>query len=168
VVTIASTDTLFVATANSNEPPASAFMTLDTRNAHLVLDADDTTDEECVFSGVMPQNFTASGGLTIKIHFMATTATSGNAVLQAAIETEASLDRDADSFAAFQSSGAVAVNGTSGIESIATVTMTNAQADSVAAGDAFRIKIRRDADDTSATDSVTGDLEIVEVEIRET
>lgn len=165
---MASGDTIAEFKAQDNEPPSSAYMTLDTRNGHLVLDADDTTDEELVFSGVIPQNFTASAGVTLKIHFLATSATSGNGVLQAAIETENGLDRDADSFPAFQSSGAVAVSGTSGIESIATVTFTNAQADGIAAGDAFRLKIRRDADDTSATDSVTGDLEIAEVEMRET
>ncbi len=165
---MATTDTLAVFTAHSNEPPSTIFATLDTRNSHLVLDFDDTADEEAVFSGVIPQNYDG-GGFTAKIHFMATSATSGNAVWQMAWETQASLDRDADGFAAFNGSGTVVVNGTSGIESIATITFTDGpDSDSVAAGDAFRVKIRRDADDTSATDSVTGDLELAEVEIRET
>lgn len=165
---MASGNTLGVWATLSNEPPASNFATLDTRNSHVVLDFDATTDEEAVFRGVMPQNY-AGGGITLKIHFMATSATSGNAVWQAAFEALASQDADSDGFASFQGSGQVAVNGTSGVESIATITFTDgAQMDSVAAGGEFRLKIRRDADNTSATDDATGDLELTLVEMRET
>jgi hypothetical protein len=165
---MASGNTLAAFTALNNEAPASNFATLDTRNAHVVLDFDATTDEEAVFRGVMPQHY-AGGGVTLKIHFMATSATSGNGVWQAAFESLASQDADSDGFASFQSSGQVAVNGTSGVESIATITFTDgAQMDSVAAGDEFRLKIRRDADNTSATDDATGDLELTLVELRET
>lgn len=164
---MASGATLGIFTPLSNEPPSSAFATLDTRNSIPVLDFDDTTDEEAVFGGVLPQNY-AGGGLTFKIYFMATSATTGNGVWQAAIE-RMNTDEDSDSFAAFQGSGQVAVNGTSGIVSIGTITMTSgAQMDSLAAGESFRLKIRRDADNTSATDDATGDLELLRVEIRET
>lgn len=166
---MASGNTLAVFTPLSNEPPSANFATLDTRNLHVVLDFDPTTDEEAVFRGVMPQNY-AGGGITLKIHFMLTSGTSGDGVWQAAFEALAAQDADSDGFAAFQSSGAVAANGTNGIESIATITFTDgAQMDSVAAGGAFRLKIRRDADNTSATDSITGsDLELTLVEMRET
>lgn len=165
---MASGNFLAIFTPLSNEPPASAFMTLDTRNSQPVLDADDATDEEAVFSGVIPDIY-ASGGFTVKVHVMATTATSGDVVIQAAFEALAAQDVDADGFAAFQTSGAVTVSGTSGIEVIATITFTDgAQADSVAAETAFRLKIRRDADNTSATDSVVGDCEISKVTIEET
>lgn len=165
---MASGNTLAIWTAVSNEPPASAFATLDTRNGHPILDFDATTDEEAVFRGVMPQNY-GGGGITLKIHFMATSATSGNGVWQAAFERVAGQDADSDGFAAFQASGQVAVNATSGIESIGTITFTNgAQMDSVVAGDEFRLKIRRDADSTTATDDAAGDLELKSLEIRET
>jgi hypothetical protein len=39
---------------------------------------------------------------------------------------------------------------------------------SIAVGELFRIKIRRDADDTSATDNAAGDAELNAVEIKET
>lgn len=165
---MASGDTLAIFTALHNEPPAANYATLDTRNSHAVLDFDATTDEEAVFRSVMPQNY-SGGGFTVKVHFMATSATSGDAVWQVAFETENGLDRDSDSFAAFNGSGATTVNGTSGVDTAATVTFTDgADSDSVAAGDEYRLKVRRDADNTSATDSATGDMELTSVEVRET
>lgn len=163
---MASTDTLAAFTVLSNEPPASAFMTLDTRNSHPVLDADGSTDEECVFRGIMPDNY-AGGGVTVKIHHMYTSATSGTGRLQSAFERVTGLDVDADSFASFNS-GTSAANGTSGIETITSINHANgAEMDSVVAGDEFRIKIRRDADGTSGTDDITTDMEIKSVEIVE-
>jgi hypothetical protein len=40
--------------------------------------------------------------------------------------------------------------------------------DSVAAGEIFRLKITRDADGTSGTDDLTGDAELLGVEVKET
>jgi len=163
---MASTDTLAVFTPLSNEPPASAFMTLDTRNAHVVLDADGATDEECVFRGIMPDNY-AGGGVTVKIHVMATSATTGTGRFQTAFEDMSAQDADADGFASFNS-GSYTPSGTSGIETIVSINHANgAEMDSVIAGDEFRLKIRRDADGTSGTDDITTDLEIKSVEIVE-
>jgi hypothetical protein len=155
--------------AKSNEPPTTAFATLDTRGTgHVVLDFDASTDEEAVFRGVMPATY-AGGGITLKLYFMATSATSGNVVWQAAFERMSGQDADSDGFAAFQASGQVAANGTSGIESIGTITFTNgAQMDSVVAGDHYRLKIRRDADSTTATDDAAGDAEFTALSVRET
>ena len=156
--------------AQHNIQPASNYATFNTRNGHLVLDFDATTDEEAIFTGLLPSGY-GGGGLTIDIYASAKTATTGNVVWQAAIERigDSQLDIDSDSFASFQSSGAVAVPGTSGHVKKFTVTLTNdAQIDSLAAGELFRLKIRRDADNTSATDDVTGDMELHMVTVRET
>ena len=166
---MASGDTLAVFTPLHNEPPATNYATLDTRNGHPVLDFDGVTDEEAVFSGVLPRNY-AGGGLTVYLWVMFTSATSGNAYWQAAIERMdvGTLDLDADSFASFQGA-AGNPNGTSGVMTLVTITFTSgAQMDSLAAGEAFRLKIRRDADGTGGTDDVTSDAELVRVEIKET
>jgi hypothetical protein len=166
---VATGDTLAVFTPYAHEPPASAFATLDVRNGHPVLDFDGSTDEEAVFTGILPMNYGASG-LDINIWWAATSATSGNVRWQAAIERMdvASLDIDGDSFAAFQSAGGTPP-ATNGQLVKTTVSLTNgAQMDSLAAGEAFRLKIRRDADGTSGTDDVTTDVELVVVEIQET
>lgn len=166
---MASGDTLAVFTPLHNEPPASAYATLDTRNAHPTLDFDGSTDEEAVFTGVLDRAYD-SGGVTVRTFWAFTSATSGSLRVQAAFERidASSLDIDADSFASFNSAGGSAP-GTSGQVIAVDVTFTDgAQMDSVAAGELYRLKIRRDADGTSGTDDITTDAELLGVEIRET
>jgi hypothetical protein len=167
---MASGDTLLIFTPLHNEPPSSNYATLDTRNQHPVLDFDASTDEEAVFSAVLPRNYGGSG-ITAYIHYAMSTATANEVVWQAAFELigDADQDIDSDGFAAFNGSGAITVPGTSGNVDITTITFTNgADMDSVTVGDGFRFKVRRDADDTSATDDATGDAELLFVELKET
>jgi hypothetical protein len=166
---MASGDTLATFFPADNEPPASAYATFDTRNAHPALDFDGATDEEAVFTGVLPRNY-AGGGLTVYCHVAFTSATSGSGRLQADIERmdASSLDIDADSFTgSFQSAG-VTAPGTSGQIVVGSIAFTSgAQMDSLAAGEPFRLKIRRDADGTSGTDDIATDMELLAVEIKE-
>lgn len=156
-------------TALGNHPPASAYATIDTRNSHPVLDFDGSTDEEAIFAGVLPTGY-AGGGLTCEVFCAFTSATSGSVRWQAAIERidASSLDIDADNAAAYQSAGGTAP-GTSGQIIKVAITFTDgAQMDSLAAGEAFRLRIRRDADGTSGTDDITTDSELLRVVLRET
>src|SRR3989337_2663240 len=164
---MASGDTLVVFTPLQNEPPATIYATLDLRNAQPCLDFDGAADEEAVFSSILPRHY-AGGGLTVYLHVRFSSATSGNAYWQAAVGTKASLDIDADSFAAFQGA-AGNPNGTSGIETVATITFPDrAQMDSIAVGDEFRLQVRRDADGSVGTDDVATDGELYGIEIKET
>lgn len=164
---MASGDSLLIFGPLSNEPPSSAFATIDLRNGHPVLDFDAATDESAVFTGILPRRY-GGGGLTVYLHWTATSATSGATRWEVAFEAISGLDIDADSFAATQSAGGTA-NGTSGIETVTTVAFTDgAQMDSVAAGGAFRLKVTRDANGTTGTDDMTGDAELLAVEIKET
>lgn len=166
---MASGATLLIFEPKNNDPPASAYATLDTRNSHPTLDFDGSTDEEAVFPFILPRNY-AGGGVTVYIHVAFTSATSGSVRFQAAIERidAGSLDIDADSFPAFQSGGGTAP-GTSGQIVVVSITMTDgAQMDSIAVGEAGRLKIRRDADGTSGTDDITTDAEVLRIEIKET
>ncbi len=163
---MASGDTLLIFTPLNNEPPSSNPMTLDLRNSHPVLDADDTTNEDAVFSAVMPQAY-ASGGVTVYIHYAMTTAISGDVDWDAAFERigDQQQDIDSDSFAAANSVDNTTVPGTSGNVDIVSIAFTDgADMDSVAAGEGFRLKITRDA----ANDTASGDAELWAVEIRET
>ena len=133
---MASGNSLVIFTPQNNEPPAASFATLDTRNGHLVLDFDGATDEEAVFTAVMPANY-AGGGLTVKVHVAFTSATSGTVNNECMLERIIGLDIDADSFAAMQDVG-VTANGTSGIEVVGSITFTaGAQMDSIVAGEFF-------------------------------
>lgn len=167
---MASGNVMAIFTAADNVPPATAYATLDTRNGHLVLDFDGVTDEECVFQSVLPSSY-AGGGLTVDIWCAFTSATSGSVRWQTAFERVdvSSLDIDADSFASFNSGGGTAP-GTSGQAIKVSVAHTSgAQMDSLAASEAFRLKIRRDADGTSGTDDIsTSDAELLRVVVRET
>jgi hypothetical protein len=154
------TKTYAVFTAEHNQPPATAFATLDTRNSIAVLDFDDATDESAVFVSIIPEAASLGSGLKIRLHWMATTATSGNVVWDVSLE-RMTTDLDSDSFDTI-ASGTAAANGTSGIVTVTEITLTTI--DSVTAGDAFRLKVTRDANNGS--DNMSNDAELVAVEVR--
>lgn len=163
---MATGQTLCVFRAGDNEPPASNYATVDTRNGHLVLDFDDTTQEAALFTGVLPRNY-ASGGITVYLHWAATSATTGTVGWDVAFERigAGSQDLDADGFATAQTVTAAAVDGTSGNVKITNVAVTDgANIDSIAVGEAFRLRVRRDV----ANDTAVGDAELLAVELKET
>lgn len=165
---MASGQTLVTFVATDNHPPASAYATPDLRNSHPVLDFDAATDEDAIFSAVLPRNY-AGGGVTVTVIWMATSATSGNVIWNGAFERleAGGTDLDVDSFATAQAASAATTNATSGALTYTTITFTNgAQMDSLAVGEAFRFKVTRDAN--NASDTMTGDAELVAVEIKET
>jgi hypothetical protein len=162
---MASGDTLLIFTPLSNQPPAANFATPDTRNSHPVLDFDASTNESAVFSSVMPQHY-SSGGVDVLLHYAMSSATSGDVDIDVSFERigDQQQDIDADSFATAQSVDNTTVPSTSGLVDVVTVSFTNgAQMDSVAAGEAFRLQVTRDA----TSDTAAGDLELLMVEIRE-
>lgn len=164
---MASGDTLIVFTALHNEPPSSNAATFDARNLHPVLDFDASTNESAVFTGVMPQHYAGTTGVTVYIHYSMSSATADTVDWDAAFELigDQDLDVDADSFAAVNSVDNTTVPETSGLVDVVSIAFTDGEdMDSVAAGDLFRIKITRDA----SSDDATGDAELHAVEIRET
>jgi hypothetical protein len=147
-------------TPRENQPPATAFATLDTRNSIAVLDFNDTTVQNAVFLDVIPQFAILTSGLKIRLIWTAATATTGDCVWQVALE-RMTADIDADSFDTAASATAT-TSGTSGIPNYTEITLTTI--DSVAAGDGFRLKVTRNA--TSASDTMTGNSELIAVEVR--
>ena len=163
---MASGDSLILFHPYNNEPPAANYATLDTRNGHVVLDFDPTTNESAVFSAIMPRNY-AGGGITVYIHYAMTSAEADTVDWDVAFERigDGLLDIDGDSFAAVNSVDNTTVPGTTGLVDIVSVTFTDgADMDSVAVGEAFRLQITRDA----VSDDAGGDAELVMVEIKET
>ena len=162
---MATGDTLCVFLPLQDEPTTTNMATIDFRNAHPVLDFDDTTAESAVWTGVVPRNY-AGGGWTVYVHSAATSATSGTIGWTVEIERIGTAqDTDSDSFAGAQTITAATVSGTSGIVTIGNVAITDgANIDSVAVGEAFRIRVKRDV----ANDNAVGDAELFAVEIKET
>lgn len=161
---MASGDTLLLIPAHSLDAGSTA--TLDIRNSHPVLDFDAATNENAVFTAVMPQHYDG-GGITVYLHYSMTSATTGDIDWDVELERigDQQLDIDADSFAAANSVDNTTVPGTSGNVDVVSVAFTDgADMDSVAAGELFRIRVTRDA----ASDTAAGDAELHAVEIRET
>jgi len=163
---MASGDTLLIFHPLGNEPPASNYATLDLRNNHVVLDFDDTTAEGAVWSSVLPRNY-AGGGITVYVHWSATSATTNTGGWTVEFERvgDAQQDVDSDGFASAQTITAATVPGTSGHVKITNVAVSNgANMDSIAVGEKFRLRLKRDV----ANDSAVGDLEVHCVELKET
>ena len=166
---MASGDTLCVFFPAMSEPPSSNYATFDTRNGVLVLDFDDTTDESVEFPGFMPRHYDG-GGITVTLGWMATdtTVTPHNCSWDIGFKSvsDDADDLDSKSFAAVNSVIDEEAS-SSGEVAYATITFTDgADMDSIAAGEYFRIDVTRSARDTS--DTLTGDAELVFVEIKET
>jgi hypothetical protein len=157
--------TRFVFTPLSAEFPSANFPELNIINRRPVLAFDAATDETVYWTGIAPQGLT--GTVTVVITYMMASATSNNIIMQAALEAVSdgdATDLDAGtSFDTANSSSAVTVPGTAGYIDQVSVTLTNA--DSIAAGDYFRLSINRDADNGS--DTATGDLYVLTVELRD-
>lgn len=149
-----------------NEAPSANYATADMRNGHPVLDFDTTTQESAVFTGILPRHY-AGGGITVYVHYSMTSAITGTCGWDVAFERigDAQQDIDADGFATAKTVIAVTVPGTSGHVDIVNVAHTDgAEIDSIAVGEVFRLRIRRDV----ANDTAAGDAELSGVELKET
>lgn len=160
-------DTLNVFGPLGAELPGSNYPQLDVRNNHPCLDFDAAVDETCYFTGVLSRGYDG-GGVTVTLHWAATSATSGAARWEIALERLTAQDIDSDGPASFKSAGTT-TSGTSGIPNTTAIAFTSgSEMDSLAAGELFRLHVRRDADGTTGTDDMTGDAELLHVEIKET
>ena len=146
-----------------NQPPATTFATLDTRNSVAVLDFDEgASNESSIFVGVMPEAAALGSGLKVRINWMASTATSG--LCRWGVQFADLSDQDIDAYA-FDTAVEVSTtaDATSGKLAVTEVSITTI--DSITAGVPYALKIYRDSSDTT-NDTMTGDAELVAVEVR--
>lgn len=161
---MATGNTLAVFFPSDNEPPATAYATINVSATalHPQLDFDTTTAEAAIFSGIMPRHY-AGGGITVYVTWAiaAITGTVGWTV-----EFERSNTAiNADSFASAQTITAATVSGSTLVPSVTNVAVTDgANIDSLAVGELFRIRIKRDV----ANDTAAGDAFLLGVELKET
>lgn len=166
---MASGDTLVVLIALSNEPPASSAATFDTRSSIPVLDFDDSADESAEFGAVMPRSYTG-GGITVTVGWMATSATSGTISLDVGFKSvsDDADDLDTKAYAAVNNANPTTASATGEVQYTEITFTDGADMDSIAAGEYFRMIVTRDADGTTSTDDLSGDIELLFVEIKET
>ncbi len=149
----------------NSQPPAANFATRDTTNSTSpvdVLDFGDSASQYAVWTGLIPEGFSMTGGLKIRITWKLSTATpSGNVVWAAQIE-RMNTDLTADSWDTNVYTAVGAANGTAGIVTTTEITMTTV--DGLLTAEPFRIRIYRDG--ASASDTASGDAELILMEIR--
>jgi len=92
---------------------------------------------------------------------MGDTATSGNVRWGVSFE-KVGTDNDSDSFSSV-TEGTGTANGTSGIETVTSITAT--AIDSLVAGDRFRLRVARIAAD-AVNDTMLGDAQLVAIELQ--
>ena len=149
------------------EPPSSSFAPLTKINERPALAFDAAADEAARWSGRAPQGLTAP--YTLVVQGIMASATSGAIGLQAQLEAITpgdSVDLDAtSSFDTVNNSSSTSVPATAGYLFAISITMTNA--DSIAAGDYFRLSLNRDGDGSAITDSAAGDFYLLGAELRD-
>lgn len=149
--------------------PAAAHEPLATSNAYLLVQANFHPflrfdgDVEGVFSGIVPQNYDG-GGYDVIIHWFSS-ATGNDVDWEAQFERigVGQQDLDADGYAAIQNAIDQTEPGTVGHVKTSTIAFTVVQADSLARGEGFRLKILRD----DTTDTSSGEARLRWVELRE-
>lgn len=163
---MASGDTLVTFIPLGASTPATVFATFNVRNNHPILEFDAATEWSCYFEGFLPSTY-AGGGLTVTLHWLGATATTGDVKWGSSVERlDSGTDEDADSFAAEQT-GTTTTSGTSGAPVTTAITHSSgANMDSLAASEPFRLKIARKAADVA--DTMTGNAQIIRVIVKET
>lgn len=130
-----------------------------------VLAFDASASETCYLCGIVPQGIT--GTITLVVKYRMASATTGGLAFDAAVEAITPGDvLDTDTSNSFDSANTgtdSAVPGTAGYVDELGITLSSVN--SWAAGDAFRIALSRNV--AHATDTATGDCEVLEVELRD-
>lgn len=162
---MASGDTLCVFLPLAAELPASNFAVFSQRNNHPTLRFADGTALSAMWTGILPRHYSGSG-ITVYVHWSCT-ITTGTVGWTIEFERigDGQQDIDSDGFASAQTITAVTVPGTNGHVDITNVAVSNgANMDSIAVGEAFRIRITRD----TTNDTSTGNAELIAIEMKET
>ena len=136
------------------------------RNQHFVASFDDTQDEYWIFEGIMPSWY-SGGNIHCGLHWLGATATTGDVIWYVAFERilAGTTDIDSDSWDTEQGGVVDPTDTTSGETAQLTFLLSNGLIDDIAAGDAFRLRLRRNS--VHADDDMVGDAQILFVEILE-
>jgi len=156
----AGTKTYAYFTPLNNEPPATNFATIDTRNSIAILDFDGVTQESAIFRGLVPEGASFSS-LMARIFFTSSGST-GDVVWGIEYEEMLNYDIDTDGFETPGVTGVATVSGTTG--TVIGLTLTTSNIDGLTIGDPFRVKLYRAA--TNSLDTLASDAEFIGLEIR--
>ena len=160
---MASGDSLLALDPLSNRPPAANFATVDLRGEFVVLDFDDTTNEQAQFHAIVPSHY-SGGDLKAVLTWTSSTAISGSAKLKCEL-TRLSAGVNLDALPAPDGSDEVTVAAptTSGdlvVDVTGPITVSG-----LTSGETLLVVITRLS--TDAGDTLVGDVELISIELRE-
>lgn len=137
-----------------------------TRNGHAVLAFDDTTAENIIIEGVLSESYDG-GPIEVDICWVAASAIVGDVVWGVEFEqvTDGGHDIDADNFAP-QKTATGTTDVVAGVLARTVISLSNAEADTILAGDGFRLRLQRVATDVG--DTLVGDAHVLRVVLEET
>ena len=149
--------------ANDAIYPASDPAVASSRNGHPVIAFDDSTAENVIFNDVMSDAYD-DGDIDVNVDWVAETATTGGVTWGVEFERNnaGGTDIDSDSFDTQQTANST-TNGTSGIITRTTITLTQAESDDLEAGEAYRMRVQRVTGDGG--DTMSDDAQIISVSV---
>lgn len=160
---MASGDTLLSFDPLSNRPPATAFATVDLRGEFVVLDFDDSTNEQAVFHASVPSHY-SGGDLCADLAWTSSSATSGNSKLRLEL-TRLGSGINLDALPTPDGSVDLVVPAPSTSGDLVVSLSGPITVSGLTPGESLRVLVTRLA--TDASDTMTGDLELVSFELRE-
>ena len=160
---MASGDSLMTADALCNRPPAADFATVDVRGDLVVLDFDDSTEEQAQFQAVVPSHF-GGGEIEPVLTWTTTSAATGNCQFEVELVHLAAGD-NLDAPPAASGSSQVTSGAPSTTGDLVVAVGGSIEVAGLAAGDLLLVRVNRLAAD--AADTLVGDVEFVSLELRE-
>ena len=165
---MATGDSLYSWVAAEAVHPASNAAQFDDRNGHRVVAFDADTDEDTLFEGVLPRQYSGLG-ITARVCWAAETASIGNVRWRGSFERHEDdvTDLDSDSFTTPEEVTDAAASG-SGEPSYVDIPFADgSEIDDLGVGESFRFKLGREGTDAT-NDTMLNDAQIKSVELRET
>ena len=160
---MASGDSLFVFDPLFNRPPAANFASIDLRNGFAVLDFDDSTDESAHFLARLPSHY-REGDLEAIVTWTTTSATVNDAKLKIQVTHLAEGD-NLDSLPTVDDSEDLTLTAPTVSGDLVFTQTSTLEMGTAAAGEYLFVTLTRLATDVS--DTLSGDIEVLSVEIRE-
>jgi len=133
-----------------------------------------STQEALDFETSISESYNSVNTITVEIDWISRTAdigtggvTTGDVIWDVAVErmTDGALDLDSTGFDTAKATSATTTSGTAGIVVTSSLTLTQAEADDVTAGDLVILRLRRDID--AAGDTMAADANVLAVRLKQ-
>ena len=165
---MATNDDLFQVTMHASNVESSAFASLDENNDQLVANFDDSTEERLLFGPFFRPRKYEGNGWTLRLMWTTATGNSGNVVWGAEARRLQDDDASNDLAGTYDTQRTVTGDAPSAAGEVVydEIDLGDADLDGVLEGEAVQIRISREA--ANGSDTLTGDAQLIAIEIYET